>query len=366
MRHKEACVYNDDRVKLQIENRKSNRARNGFSVSDASHDSSSTNTDVPDLPESTSRRLLELQLLQHYNTRTSQTLLVTGDLTAADAWVRIAPNLALGNEALLYSIFSLSAYHMADIDPQHREETLDTHRRYLDLALRRHSDDITNLSKENFEAVCLTSSILRMTTFVMLRDRPLNPYTPPVSWLQMTRGAMDTFKAGSKWMETNEGSIITRLTKRMPVVFDNEAKFGVSNRQGLLHLLQRDEEDVEKERWHPEDQEAYETTISYIGGIWIAMKGPETSAEICRRLILFPFLIQSRFIDLVKDQQPRALAVLAHYFALLATFRKVWWIGDTGRREVQALVTVLSGKWHDLMSWPLNTMEEQTVHTSYE
>ena len=83
------------------------------------------------------------------------------------------------------------------------------------------------------------------------------------------------------------------------------------------------------------------------------MKGSEPLTEICRNLMLFPFVVQSQFIDLIKDQQPRALAVLAHYFALLASFRSVWWIGDTGRKEVQALTTVLS----DLVSWPLNVME---------
>jgi hypothetical protein len=203
---------------------------------------------------------------------------------------------------------------------------------------------------------------MKLSSIVVLRDRSLNPYTPPVSWLQMTRGAVDVFKTSWKWIANDEHLIVSRLAKRMPVLFDDGAKFGVSNRQGLLHLLQRDEEDIVKERWHAKDQEAYETTISYTGGIWIAMKGTETSAEIGRRLILFPFVVQSWFIDLIKDQQPRALAVLAHYFALLASFRSVWWIGDTGRREVQALTTVLSGKWHDLMSWPLNVMEEQTLH----
>jgi hypothetical protein len=178
----------------------------------------------------------------------------------------------------------------------------------------------------------------------------------------MTRGAMDVFKAAWQWIANDEHSIASRLAKRMPVLFDDEAKFGVSNRRGLLHLLQREEEDVVKEGWHTKDQEAYKTTISYMGGIWITMRGSETSAEICGRLILFPFVVQNRFIDLVKDQQPRALAVLAHYFALLASFRNVWWIGDTGRREVQALTTVLPSKWHDLMSWPLNVMEEQTLH----
>ena len=66
----------------------------------------------------------------------------------------------------------------------------------------------------------------------LLRDRSLNPYTPPVLWLQMTRGAMDVFKAARKWMVKIEDSIASRLTKRKPVLFDDKAKFGVSNRRG--------------------------------------------------------------------------------------------------------------------------------------
>ena len=91
----------------------------------------------------------------------------------------MAPNLAFGNEALLYSIFSLSARHMADIDPQHTNETMDTHRRYLDLALRRHSDGITNLNSMHHvkyltrDCICHTARPLLesvYTTSVMIAD----------------------------------------------------------------------------------------------------------------------------------------------------------------------------------------------------
>jgi hypothetical protein len=71
-------------------------------MSDASPSISSTDINVPHLLESRSRRLLELELLHYYNTRTSQTLLILDGLTGADAWIQIAPNLGLGNEALLY------------------------------------------------------------------------------------------------------------------------------------------------------------------------------------------------------------------------------------------------------------------------
>ena len=107
-------------------------------------------------------------------------MLVSGDPTAADAWISIAPNLAFENDALLYSIFSLSARHIAEIDPQHSDETMDTHRRYLVLVLRRHSDDIMNLSEKTVDAVCITSSILRVTAFVIARPLLEFVYTTSV------------------------------------------------------------------------------------------------------------------------------------------------------------------------------------------
>jgi hypothetical protein len=45
---------------------------------------------------------------------------------------------------------------------------------------------------------------------------------------------MDVFKASWKWIANDEHSITSRLAKRMPVPFDDEAKFGVSNRQSTF------------------------------------------------------------------------------------------------------------------------------------
>ena len=222
------------------------------------------------------------------------------------------------------------------------------------MALREHNNDVANINQHNFDAVCMASSFLRMIGFAMLRDRELIPYTVPSAWLDMTRGTFHMFSASWDWIEKDDNSIASRLTKRMPLVFDEDAKFAESNRQDFLHLLRRDEEDLSEEVWDTVTEEAYQKTTSYIGCIWIAMKdNAEVPAEICRRLILFPYLVPGRFIDLVKGQQPRALAVLAHYFALLTKFKDPWFIGNAGSREFHALSAVLSGKWQELLAWPL-------------
>lgn len=62
-----------------------------------------------------------------------------------------------------------------------------------------------------------------------------------------------------------------------------------------------------------------------------------------RLLLLFPALVPERFTELVSTNQPRALAVLAYFFAFFARFRDVWWIGPIGVREVKAIAEVLRG-----------------------
>ncbi|KJK86263.1 hypothetical protein H633G_09884 [Metarhizium anisopliae BRIP 53284] len=56
--------------------------------------------------------------------------------------------------------------------------------------------------------------------------------------------------------------------------------------------------------------------------------------SVARRLVVFPLLVDARFVDMVDEKRPRALVVMAHYFALLAMLRGFWWVGDAGPREI--------------------------------
>ncbi|KAK8062159.1 hypothetical protein PG997_014256 [Apiospora hydei] len=64
---------------------------------------------------------------------------------------------------------------------------------------------------------------------------------------------------------------------------------------------------------------------------------------LCRGMMAFPCLVPPLFLDLVEERAPRALAVLAHYFALVARIRDIWWVGDTPAREVRAIRRALRG-----------------------
>ena len=73
----------------------------------------------------------------------------------------------------------------------------------------------------------------------------------------------------------------------------------------------------------PEARDAYNKTVSYIGIIHLAITAGEHDMEVCRRLIAFAVLIPDKMIELIEEKRPRALVILAHYFAVSAPRAKV-------------------------------------------
>jgi len=93
-------------------------------------------------------------------------------------------------------------------------------------------------------------------------------------------------------------------------------------------------------------------SLSYIGGVQIAIDSGEHVMGICRRMMAFATLIPKKFIDFVQDMRPRALAVLAHLFALAARMVDIWWIGSTVQRKILGIQQVLPLEWQGMIQMP--------------
>lgn len=317
--------------------------------------------DAQEPEECEGRRKLELQLFGHYITETGPSIAV--DRIAYDFWVTVLCRMAFKSDALLYAVYFMTALHMAKCEGTTDPHSMDVCHSYLKLAIREHQKEINQLSKENVDIVCLTSSVFRVYSFITLQERVIQPYTPPTEWLRVTCSSTAVFRQSWDLIKDDEDSVLGRVLRAVPIVLDDEARESAQYRRDLLHLLQRYEYHQLTETWDPEIQAAYESTLSYIGGVWMDMNNHDPPGSIGKRLIVFPMLVRKRFVDLVEEQQPRALVILAHYFALLATLRGYWWIGDVGHREVRAIADVIPLEWKSMMAWPLQILEEQLVFT---
>jgi hypothetical protein len=174
----------------------------------------------------------------------------------------------------------------------------------------------------------------------------------------MMSGSGDVFKTAWDWVREDKTSLAWKISTTGPDLSNLEELFGEKKREHFKHLLHRTPLHEDLEPWSTEVQLAYERTLSYIGGIQIAIDGGEKRWQTFRRVVVFPMFAPKRYIELVEEGQPRALVVLAHYFSFLARLRDVWWVGDTGRREIRAIQTLLDSPWVEQLKWPLDQMEE--------
>jgi hypothetical protein len=292
------------------------------------------------------------------------TMNVEGD-PMVKKWSTQIPKIALNNKALLNSLFAFSALHLWRLEPDDPRH-IEVYRRYLTLTLQDHQKDVANLNPTNAEATILTSATLRLCLFAVLQERELIPYTPPLEWMQMTNSIGQNLTVpGWKFIADDESSTVRGMilnapgmkipqTKTGDDIVNEQVIFSEENRQGLIDIMRRTEIDLLNEPWDEKIQNLYEATLSAIGSAKLAMEvNKEPRAQTFRRLIIFPQIVSPAFIALLSEKRPRALVMMAHYFALLANFKDFWWIGNSGEREVKAIYTVLPEEWRALMEWPL-------------
>ncbi|KAM0425048.1 hypothetical protein ACHAPT_009607 [Fusarium lateritium] len=281
------------------------------------------------------------------------------DDIAYDFWVTSLCKRALTSNSILYAMYMITALHNEQRSGYTDKEAAEICRTYLNMALREHHKDIEKMSLENVDCICLTSSMLRLYGFVKLQERALHPYAPPIDWLRIAGSSTAVYRRAWDLIKEKPDSVAFKMINAVSDYLDDNKNEEL--RRDLMHLMSREKPHELAESWDSEIEAAYGGAVSFIGGIWKAMRQRDAAATVGRRVVVFPMLVHKRFVDLVEEQRPRALVILANYFALLAMLRSFWWIGDSGPRELQAIVEVVPEEWQGLLRWPKEVLEEQVV-----
>ena len=315
--------------------------------------------------ESTGRRLMELTLLHHYLVFTAETFLAEDNQRVHDTWTKHVPRHATEHPALLNALLSLSALHIVNEArrgntfappdlPQCSLPTVksakgkvldwaDAHQSYLNLAVRQQRDCLSNLGPHNVDAVCLASIAISFQSFALLTIADdVDGYAPPMQWLGLSSAIATVLEAAEPILPSN--SIIPSMVMDKPDVRSRSELFHPRLRryfnEGLLDFQAFPEPDA-----GPMIQCCYEDTLSYIGSIHASILAKESDGLLARRLWAFAPKAPVIFAELVGKRRPRALAILAHFFALTKEVEHIWWFAGTADREVRGIQSILPSDW---------------------
>ncbi|KAJ3529949.1 hypothetical protein NM208_g9538 [Fusarium decemcellulare] len=279
-------------------------------------------------------RMLELRLMHHYTNVTSKTLL-TNSPAAEDIWQRAVPQMAFSGNGKTYladAILSVAALHLRSMAPDDKALVRASHS-YSASSLSAYCASLENgITADNAEALFLTATLIAFqasaSRIFVKDDGDTDPQRSKRPWIRHS----DIVKV----VIDSQPSFQLNLNPRSPDSF-----FG--------HLLEGLEEELMNEdpRFVATTGQAYSHSVSVIN--W-AHKNYHAAAALA-----FPATVSRRFVDLVDAKRPRALAILACFFALLKRMDNVWWLQDVSRREVMGLVSMFEprSKWWRHLEWPI-------------
>ena len=108
-------------------------------------------------------------------------------------------------------------------------------------------------------------------------------------------------------------------------------------------------------------QKVYEKAVAYVASCWRGILNNETPRVIFRRIMALGIRVPPRFIDFIEQRRPRALAILAHQFAMAKVADDHWLFRGFAKREVEGIGGLLPHSWRWAMEWPKNVLEHGVV-----
>ncbi|KAK3695323.1 hypothetical protein B0T22DRAFT_398643 [Podospora appendiculata] len=339
-------------------------------------------------------RLLELRLMHQYTSMTCKTFSFTAPITE-DIWKITVPNLAFsGSQHLADAILAVAALHLRSLAPNDKDLVRASHA-YMAASIAEYSASLARgINSSNAESLFLTSALIAFqstATRVFMKDelslstrataddrgKDRSPaagcYTIPFTWFHSFQGVKAITAASWQWLRVSP--VVTQVINSQAVL---QLDFSSGPETFFGHLLDGLEDEIASislssagqslgatngtssastasdTEVHRSTRQAYQHAVAVLN--W-AHKIPHKGAPLS-----FPATVSRRYIELLEERRPRALAILACFFALLKSMDSVWWLQGMARREVLGVVSMFNSdslgpeayrKWWPHLEWAM-------------
>lgn len=221
---------------------------------------------------------------------------------------------------------------------------------YLFLALSEQREAVANLNAANINGVCFASMLIMTNEVAGLADRELEPYEPPMKWLQMGRGVgtvFDTARDKMGVLDPGWGSNVMHVVD--PRLGDEQVALNALLRMGPMGQSLLTPTGLPGDDLSDETYEVYDYAVKYIGTLWQTFDNGADGRLVAVKTLAFPAWEPSEFVDFVAEGRPRALVTLAHMFRVAVGLDLPWWLDSVPEREILGIWQVLPSEWRFLM-----------------
>lgn len=264
-----------------------------------------------------------------------------------DALWRIAvPEEGLSHPFLMHGILALSALHLARTAPEPSRHAAYLNRAvaHQNQALALFRELLSDVNEGNAKAMFAYANIVIAYTSGF-------PHTPDVQdpWtciddlyqvLVLTCGVQQVIKSSSEFLNHSTFASILQVDETRAPLPEDAAT-------AIQHLHEANQICHARDETH--ETETYTVTIENIAEMLSWVYGATTTVIAGRWAIKLP----SRFLDLLREREPLALVILAHYGVLLQHLKHRWCFDEWCVRVAKTVWAILDDQWRPLVNWAM-------------
>lgn len=293
-------------------------------------------------------RAFELKLMHYFTAYTSSTLSTSPNQQRT--WAMDIPTIAYDCQCLMDAILAVAALHLRYIYPEDPAFVSASHG-YMASALAQYSVLLKEgVSKTNADGLFSTAALIAFQASAARRFEvdSSSGYTLPLAWFHSFQGVKTVVMSSWQFLRNSE-KVFPIITGQPPLLLDM-----VPDRRAFFApILDGMDAQIETlpEKDRAEVKQAYEHSVAFLN--W-AHRKPDAP-----RILSFAATVSRRFVDLITSQDPRALVIIACFFAMTKKVDNVWWLEGVAKREVMGILTLLPGEWGTKMEWAVNVSNTQ-------
>lgn len=314
---------------------------------------------------------IDLELLNHYRTFTWQTLTVRDDEAVVSLHTASIPNLSLSHPHLFYALLAIAASHSNTLVPSRRIDQLAL--KYRQQTFAEYNKALQNITAKNYESVLVTGMLLM--SLISQPDSGTTDGDPWLAWmdtvLKMSEGLR--ILASLRWAAGIEKLSVYPLVCRElrilppPPIFHTSDDRHLHTQVGavgttpdypnppstyylkypeaspvflppplmdmLISLISAESDtgpiDMHVNTLYP--------VLHAFSPIFLSLYYYHLNPDFFVRVFVFCSFLMPEFLLLIKNREPRALVLIAWWFALAGLSPRGWWVGDAVEKVLEAV-----------------------------
>lgn len=291
--------------------------------------------------------------MYHYTKSVHDDLPDHGNALCRDMWDEDIPQAAFGSDLVLSALLAISALHLRNLTPDDPDLTYAAGH-YFGQAVRKYRPALAHITEPMAEPLIMTAMIVGYYTWVVsYTPNPGTPYTLPLQSFYLIRGVFDILMEVGGWIKSKN---LGWLYEQPPVEdLDHPA---------TTHFLATYHHDKDRfmktfdDSLSREDKEVYVAGVNYITSICNALAKGAPANQLRRKIAYMIPALPAKFLTLLAQRDPRAMALIARDIALLKLTEWSWWLHGPKDMKVEeyhvrGICELMPIEWLWAMDWPL-------------